>query len=40
MEYIDIDKLKIYTPYDLITDHMANNTSGFVMEKSDLALYF
>lgn len=44
MEYIDIDKLKIDTSYDtskdLVTYHMVENTSKFVMEKGDLAIYF
>ena len=44
MEYIDIDKLKIDTPYDtskdLVTYHMVDDTSKFIMRKGDLAIYF
>jgi YhcH/YjgK/YiaL family protein len=43
MEYIDIDKLKIDCPYDdskdLLMYKMVNNTSKFVMEREDLAIY-
>ena len=44
MEYIDIDKLEINTPYnkstDLITYKMVSNTSKFVMQEADLAIFF
>ncbi len=44
MEYIDIDKLNIDKPYhvlkDLITYKMVDNTSKFVLEKADLAIFF
>ena len=44
MEYIDIDKLKVDMPYDaskdLITYKMVDNTSKFVLQKADLAVFF
>lgn len=44
MEYIDIDKLTVDMPYDetkdLITYEMLDNTSRFVLEKADLAIFF
>ncbi len=44
MEYIDIDKLEIKTAYneekDLITYKQANNTSKFLLQPGDLAIFF
>lgn len=44
MEYIDIEKLEINTSYnenkDLITYSLVDNTSKFVMEANDLAVFF
>lgn len=44
MEYIDIDKLSVDIPYDsskdLIIYSMTDNTSKFVLEKADLAIFF
>jgi YhcH/YjgK/YiaL family protein len=44
MEYIDIDKLDIDKEYDedkdLITYKMVDNTSRFLLEKNDLAIFF
>jgi biofilm protein TabA len=44
MEYIDIDKLKVESPYegnkDLITYKMVDNTSKFLLQDSDLAVFF
>lgn len=44
MEYIDIDKLEIKNNYDeekdLITYKFVNNTSKFLLQKNDLAIFF
>lgn len=44
MGYVDIDKLKIDSPYsedkDLITYEMRNKVSKFVLETADLAIFF
>ena len=44
MEYIDINKLTIDKSYDaskdLITYKMVDNTSKFVLQKADLAIFF
>lgn len=44
MEYIDIDKLEVETPYDkardLIIYKMVDHTSRFIMQKGDLAIFF
>lgn len=44
MGYIDIDKLQVDMPYsaskDLITYHMQENVSKFVLESQDLAIFF
>ena len=44
MEYIDISKLQTDTSYDnskdLITYKMVDNTSKFVLQKGDLAIFF
>jgi len=44
MEYIDIDKLEIETNYDedkdLITYHLVDNTSKFLLQEGDLAIFF
>jgi len=44
MEYIDISKLKIYECYDeekdLITYKFVDNTSKFLLENEDLAIFF
>lgn len=44
MEYIDIDKLEIEKNYDeekdLITYKLVDNTSKFLLQKNDLAIFF
>lgn len=44
MEYIDIDKLEIDKSYDeqkdLITYKLTDNTSKFLLQKNDLAIFF
>lgn len=44
MEYIDIDKLEVDKPYDvqkdLIVYKLAENTSKFLLQKADLAIFF
>jgi len=44
MEYIDIDKLKVENYYDkekdLITYIMVDNTSKFLLQENDLAIFF
>ena len=44
MEYIDIDKLEIKNPYDekkdLITYKLVDNTSKFLLQENDLAIFF
>lgn len=44
MEYIDIDKLEVDEPYDeskdLITYKLVENTSKFLLQKEDLAIFF
>jgi len=44
MEYVDIDKLEIENKYDqekdLITYKLAYNTSKFLLQKNDLAIFF
>ena len=44
MEYIDIDKLKIENSYnekkDLITYKLVDNTSKFLLQENDLAIFF
>lgn len=44
MEYIDIDKLKIEKAYDeekdLIINEFTDNTSKFLLQKGDLAIFF
>lgn len=44
MEYIDIDKLSVDKSYDdskdLITYKLVDNTSKFVLQKADLAIFF
>lgn len=44
MEYVDIDKLEIDKVYDeqkdLITYKLTNNTSKFLLQKEDLAIFF
>lgn len=44
MEYIDIDKLEVEYPYDenkdLVTYTMVNNTSKFLLQNKDLAIFF
>ena len=44
MEYVDIDKLEIDKSYDeqkdLITYKLTNNTSKFLLQKEDLAIFF
>ena len=44
MEYIDIDKLEVDCAYDidkdLIAYMMATNTSKFLLEKADLAIFY
>ena len=44
MEYIDIDKLEIENSYDekkdLITYKLVDNTSKFLLQKNDLAIFF
>lgn len=44
MEYIDIDKLNVKDKYnkqkDLITYKLANNSSKFLLQKEDLAIFF
>jgi len=44
MGYVDIDKLKVDSPYseekDLITYEMRDKVSKFVLEKADLAVFF
>lgn len=44
MEYVDIDKLKIENPYDekkdLITYKLVDNTSKFLLQENDLAIFF
>ena len=44
MGYVDIDKLKVDSPYseekDLITYAMRSKVSKFVLEKADLAVFF
>lgn len=43
MEYIDIDKLEIHTPYDaskdLLTYKLVDNTSKFLLQNNDLAIF-
>ena len=44
MEYIDIDKLEIEENYDdkkdLITYKLVDNTSKFLLQDNDLAIFF
>lgn len=44
MEYIDIDKLEVDTPYDdakdLVTYKMVDYTSRFILQQGDLAIFF
>lgn len=44
MEYIDVDKLEIDSSYseakDLVTYKMVNNTSKFLLQDNDLAIFF
>ena len=44
MGYIDIDKLQVDAPYcedkDLITYHMQDNFSTFLLEPQDMAIFF
>lgn len=44
MEYVDIDKLQIDNEYDeekdLITYELVDNTSKFLLQKNDLAIFF
>lgn len=44
MEYVDINKLEVNEPYDekkdLITYKLVDNTSKFLLQKEDLAIFF